>query len=403
MWRFWLTDARTGMLVHPIDISSFSWSMSVSDFGFSSTPKDKNLGDESVDNLTIPWSAFNADTQAERANLLAQGRRGLCVSWWYEGCADDRGIPLMWGVLGERQDRWDDVTFPLISPLTLLDSRLAVRENEFKTGKSTNVISFNGLSLRGLAAELGYVGVQAKNGGQLPIDWNYRGERGNHQRTNYQAWNIQNLSLKHLLTNLSNVQGGPDMAFRPYWADVQHVRIGFMAGSDGDVYLAQDHQPVTLNAFPGGGSLEGMTVDYALPYQRVYASGSGTDAATVTAYAEDMSQITGQYDPPILRELAWSDTDVDKSDLLLSKARAVLNANHRPLMQMCGYVNVDDLRADGYPQHPLGSFWPGEQCYLDLNGHPTLPDGRYVNRLMEMSGDESARVLLKFDVMEAPL
>lgn len=403
MWRFWLTDALTGQLIHPIDIGSFSWSMNVSDFGFSTTPKDKSFGEEETTGLTLPWSAFNADTQAERVNLLAQGRRGLCVSWWYEGCSDDRGIPLMWGVVGDRQDKWSDTTFPLISPFSLLESRLAVREQKFKTGVSTDTISFDKLSLRGLAAELGYLGVQAKNGGILPIDWNYRGEKGNHDRSNYQAWNVQNLSLKHLLTNISNVHGGPDMCFRPYWADAQHVRVNFMAGSDGDVFLAQDHAPIVLNAFPHGGSLEDMTVDYALPYQRVYATGSGTDAAIVTAYVEDMSQITGSQDPPILREIAWSDTDVDKAGLLESKAKALLEANHRPLMQISGSINVNELRADGLPQHPLGGFWPGEQFYLDITGHPTLPDGRYVTRLMEMSGDASTRVQLKFDVMEAPL
>lgn len=406
-WAHWLTDAKTGLIDHPVDIASFSWRMTVSDFGFSTLPRDpsgqaKNPGDTDVSSLVVPFDAFHADSQASLAAKLAMGRRALCTAWRYDGCADDRGVPLMWGVLGERHDTWWDTTFPLYSPLTLMDSRYVIREGRFATGKSTDTVTFQNLSLRGVAAECGYLGVQAKNGGTLPIDWNYRGEKGSHQRMSYQAWNVQNLSVKHVQTNLSNVINGPDMTYRPYWSDSQHARVNFLAGSDGDVFLDMKHPPIVLNAFPGGGSLGDMEVDYSLPYQRVYATGSGTDAATITAYAEDMSQITGAKDPPILRELAWSDSDVDKKELLLPKAQALLKASSRPLMQLTGSLNADDRRPDGYPAHPLGSFWPGEMFYIDLKDHRTLPDGRYETRLMEMSGDESSTVKLKFDVMEAP-
>ena len=51
-WRHWIIDVRDGHLVAPIDIPSFSWDLSISDFGFQTTDKGTGKADES--NLTIP-------------------------------------------------------------------------------------------------------------------------------------------------------------------------------------------------------------------------------------------------------------------------------------------------------------------------------------------------------------
>jgi hypothetical protein len=384
--------------------------MSISDFGFTTTAK--NLGEADASNLTLPWSQFDdyddagvlthRASPAELNHMLSMGRRALCSSWVYEGVADKRGTPILWGALGERQDSWLDTTFPVYSPMTLMGSRYAIRDGAFKDGKSSDTVSWTGLSLRGLASNLIDLVVNGKNGGLLPFDCTYLNESGTHQRTDYQAWNVQNLDVKSLLTNIANVQGGPDMTFRPYWADGSRVRVRFLAGSDADVYLDINHAPLALNSFPGGGSLEELTVDYALPYQRVYGTGAGTDESVITAIAEDLSPVTGSSDPPILREIAYADTDAATLQNLKPKVQAVLNANKRTTMQLTSSIDVNDTDASGRPLHPLGSFWPGQVCELSVTGHRTLPDGTYATRLMEMSGDQSSKVAVKFDVMDAP-
>ncbi|MFT8640084.1 hypothetical protein [Bifidobacterium sp.] len=398
-WKHWLTDARTGRIISPIDIPSFSWQMTVGDFGFTTT--SKNLGDVDASNLTIPWSALNADTPAERSHLLSMGRRALCSAWVYDGVADSRGMPIMWGALGEREDTWLDTTFPLYSPMSLLDSRYAIRDGGFVDTKSTDTVSWTGLSYRGLASNLIDLATNRKNGGTLPLDATYLNESGNHQRTNYQAWNVQNLDVKTLLTNLANVSGGPDMTFRPYWSDGTHARCRFLAGSDADVYLDMDHAPIVLNSFPDGGSLEDLTVDYALPYQRAYGTGAGTDASVLTTLAEDLTSITGSMDPPILREMTYSDSDAATLAVLKPKVQAALNANKVTGMQFTGSIDVNDTDSNGTLLHPLGSFWPGEMFYLYISGYPTIPDDKYPVRLMEMSGDQSSKVKLQFEVMDA--
>lgn len=410
-WAHWLTDARTGRIIRRIDLPSFSWELSVSDFGFSTT--DRNPGETDASSLSVPFSQFDeyaADgmllhrsTPAQVNGMLAIGRRAIVSSWMYEGMADPRGIPLWWGALGAPEDSWDATTFPLLSPMTLLAARAVIRDGAFHDGKSPDTVSYTGLSLRGIASEIGSLVTEQKNGGALPFDWTYRGEQGNHQRTDYKAWDVQNVFARQLLTNIVNVQNGPDMTFRPYWKDDATCRVRFLAGSDADVYLDMDHEPIDLTCSPQGGSLEDVTVDYQGPTHRVYATGAGTDESTITALAEDLSAVTSHIDPPVLMESSWSDTDINNVTQLKDHAQAILAANVHTVMQLTGTIHVNDLDGAGNPAHALGSFWPGEMFHIHIMGHRRLPDGMYQMRLMKMSGDQSDAVKLQFDVMDAPV
>ena len=50
----------------------------------------------------------------------------------------------------------------------------------------------------------------------------------------------------------------------------------------------------------------------------------------------------------------------------------------------------------------IGEVWPGDAMALAVEGFPTIPDGEYHVRLMEMSGDLGTLVTLKFDPMRDP-
>lgn len=404
-WNACLYDVRTGLLAEPVDIPSFTWSMTVSDSSFS-TSRDKGVGVDDMGGLQLPWSQIPGDTPEARASAVMAGKRGVCLFW--KSAWDDPsslGVPVLAGALGVRTSSRQDVSFPFDSMLALLSNRYLVNEGGFgsdgKNHFSTGGVAYRDMSLRGIASEVGWRCTMAKPGGELPIDWTYRGEKGSHQRTDYHDWNIQNQACADILAKLANVQGGPDMQFRPYLADNSHIRFQFLAGSDGDVFLGQKTMHA-LTSFAGGGTFEDMTVDHAAPVQRVYATGSGTDAGTICHLAEDLTLVSRQ-DPWPLSETTFSNTDDDNWPLLKSHADAVLNANKMPLMQVKGTVNVNDAGPDGHPLLPLGSFWPGEMFLLQVEGFPDLPDAAYTLRLMEMSGDESANVKLTFDVADDPV
>lgn len=394
-WQAYLGDTMTGLVGAPIDLPNFSWSVSVSDSSLSTT-KDKNVGVDAVSSLTVPWSAIPGETSTARSAAVAPSRRSITL------CRDPGngsiGVPILWGALGQRRDTWLDTSFDLDSALTMLDSRHLVREGVYGSGEnatSPDVISLSGLSLRGIASEVGYQCTNAKPAGVLPIDWTYRGEPGDHERT-YKAFTIQNLSGKAILEKLANVLGGPDMQLRPYLADSQHVRLRFLAGSDADVYLGQQTMH-SLRIWPGGGDLQNVIVDHAGPIMRVYGSGSGTDAAQITHLSEDLT-LAQLNDPWPLVEATFADSDADDADLLARDTEARLAANCRPLMQLSGTLDCSDEHT---PQP--GEFWPGEVFEVSIDGFPSLPDGVYPMRLMEMSGDQTSRVKLVFDVMDNPI
>ena len=219
----------------------------------------------------------------------------------------------------------------------------------------------------------------------------------------YRDFNVVNHRCADILRAIANSAGGPDMQFRPYLTeDGQHIRFRFLAGSDGDIFLHQDKRLSLSYAAGEAGTLENVSVDRAQPVQRVYGVGAGTGSGTLTVLAEDLTLVS-QSDGWPLVEYTYQDSKAEEITVLRSGATGLLQANGRPLMQVKGEINAFDMDASGMPLHALGSFWPGEMFDVSMQGFPDLPDGVYAMRLMQMSGDETGKVELKFDITVDPV
>lgn len=383
MWTHYLiNNLQTGLLGAQIDIPAFSWSRTVSDSSMR-TKKNKGTGTDQVSNLTIPWTAIPADTPEDRNGLLMPGRAGVTSFW--------DGVPFTWGMIGQRRDSYLDTSFAVDGIQSLLARRYLIREGI--VGVRPDTIFYRGLSLGTIAKRI-VQQIQEKPAGVLPIDFQAdetAADDADHQRS-YHSWDVQNINASDLLTKLSNVLGGPDIGFRPVLADSQHVRLQMVTGTEASEFIGQDtvHE---WASFPGGGSLEDlhMTVSSDLLTNRVIATGSGQDEGTLVEQAEDFS--TTKLGFPLF-ESSLADTSTETVDLLRAHARANLAANRMPIAQLTGTV-----RADG--PVPLGQVWPGDQVILHIDGFPSLPDGTYRTRVMEMSGDQTPAVKVTFDVMEA--
>lgn len=399
MWRVYTGDTRTGLIDAPIDIPSFSWEMSIGDSSLSTTA-EKGRGEDSVQSITVPWSALHcADTPEARSEALAPSRRFILVCWDDGHNPSSPGVPWLWGAIGQRTDTWFDTSFSLDSMSSLLAGRILVREGRFGAAANHTTqdnIHLEGLSYRGIAAYIIRMCTSQKPGGALPIREQYVGEGGTRQKT-YYGFNSQNNAASKLLTDLANLEHGPDMTFRPELVDDTHVALRFVAGSDADRFLAQDAQH-TLWSFPGGGSLQNVQVAHAGPIMRAYGSGAGQDEAQLCAFAEDLSLVTRGSDPWPLTEAAFSGADDDAIGPLQSHTNAYLAANAKPIMQVVGDVDFAD---PGVPRP--GQWWPGELVEWRVEGHPTVPDGRYMMRVMKMSGDHTTKVAVTFDVMADPV
>lgn len=404
MWTAYIYETMSGSLIRPIDLPAFSWNVTIGDCSLTTTPSHKP-GEHDLGGMRVPWTALeHATTAKERRELLASDRHGIILLRRYAGSdLNALGTPIVGGAIGSRQDTATDTSFSISSIMGLLAERYAVAEGSYANGvdhTSSDTLAYRNMSLRGIASEIGYLCTNLKPGGTLPVDWTYRGEKGTHERS-YEAWDVQNLSCKAILEKISGVSNGPDMQFRPYLtSDQTMVRWRFEAGSDTDIYLGQDTMH-RLTYSPYGGTIENLTVDYLGPIHRVYASGAGADKAQTCAITQDLSLVE-LSDPYPLRELTYADSDTDKYELLLGHAQASLDANRRPLMQIKGEINIADMDGAG-TLHPLGSIWPGEQVELDIQGFPSLDDGIYTCRLMQMDGNETDTVKLTFDPTEITL
>lgn len=399
MWQAYLCDTMTGQVDVPIDIPSFRWSVSVSDCSLSTT-RDKGTAEGDATGMQLPWGAVPAKTAQAREAMLASSRRAIVLCW------DE--MPVVFGAIGARTDSWSDTSFDLVSPMQMLAARYVVHEGVYGTGTTvsdegemkgqtlhsvtTDSIHWSGLSLRAIACRAVQLAI-GKPGGSLPIDLPYLDEQGIHERT-YDGFDVQNLSCQDVLEKISDVQDGPDIALIPYMADSSHVRLRLSAGSDSESMLQSSGPVPTFTAFPGGGTLQNLKASYLGPTMRVYGYGSGQDKAQLGHLSEDLT-LCRQSDPWPLQEMVAGFTDDKDAALLRSHADARLALEKVPLCQLQGSIHF------GGGLDP-STLWPGYTVDLQLWDYPSLPDGTYHLRLMELSGDEGADVTATFDVMRNP-
>lgn len=391
MWSCNTFDIQTGQILRAIDIPALSWRVTVADCSLSTT-RDKGVGEDEGSGLRVPWSALGDVGPGEADSALAALRVGIVLMW--------DGVPVVAGAIGNRTDTWEDTSFSLVSPLGLLQNRIAVVEGTFGTSEGHTTTSFHrwtGQSLRSIAAWL-ICNAVTKPGGRLPIDYErYQGEPGGHERT-YDGFNARNNDIAKLLNEITNVIGGPDMQFRPYMFDINHLHWDFIAGSDGSPHIQETGVIPVLSCFPGGGTIQDIKVAHLAPTMRVYGTGSGEDKATLCHLAQDMT-LCQRPDPwPLIESTAANNSGWDNYGLVQKHTDAQLAASKWPLVQIQGTVNVADPHCPIQP----GTYWPGQLCYLDLDDFPSLPNGRYQLRAMEMSGDLSGDVTLTFDPIVDP-
>lgn len=386
MWSTYLFDVLSGRLIAPIDIPNASWSMTVSNASLSTT-KDKGTGEDDISGLTVPWSAVPGETRETKNEMLAEYRRGLCLMW------DNK--PVVAGIIYDREDTALDVSFSVMSVLDFLERRIVIQEGTFGmvgSGTTSSVLSFKNKSLRGIAAGIGQH-CTSKPGGYLPIDWQYVDEKGSHERT-YSGYNVSNNNFKHLVENITNAQGGCDIQFRPV-IENNNLHWLFVAGSDTEPYLEQLDIVPTLAWSSYGGTIENIKVTHAAPVMRVYSTGAGQDEAKLCAMAEDLTLCKIQDSYPII-ETDKSFSSIEEWWSLYHCAERLLSATKYPLMQIRGTVYAND--------HIIvpGEFWTGQSVDVDIQGFPSLPDGIYEMRVMEMSGDLTDKIDLIFDVILNP-
>lgn len=388
MWNTYICDTMSGLMLTPIDIQNFSWHMSVTDSSLSTNTR-RNIGENGLSQISLPWASVPANTPEGRNNILYPMKRSIVLMW------DD--TPVVFGTIGYRVDSEDCTDFSLLSIQDLLSSRYLVSEDVFGKsygGTTNDTIYYKNMSLRGIAADIINKCTRGKPSGELPIDTQYDGEPGGHQRT-YYGYNVSNNAADKLLNEISNVQDGVEMRFVPYKRE-NNIRLRFEAGTDGEHELVNGSAKRTLTWFSNGrGTIEGLKVSNIGPTMRVYGTGAGQDDSTLCHLAQDLS-LCQTRDPWPIVETVISDTSWDNQDLLKKHAEGALATSRYPLCQMRGSVHIND-----FDDQFIGMVWPGDLIDIDVRDHPSLPDGVHTVRILRMEGDSTDKVSLTFSVMKS--
>lgn len=388
MWNSYICDTISGLMITPIDLQSFSWHMSVSDSSLSTNTK-RDIGEDGLSQISLPWASVPSNTPEGRNSILYPMKRSIVLMW------DD--TPVIFGTIGYRVDSEDCTDFSLLSIQDILSSRYLVRENVFGKsygGTTNDTISYNNMSLRGIAADIIRKCTREKPSGGLPIDTQYDGETGNHQRT-YYGYNVSNNAADKLLNEITNVQDGIEMRFVPYKRG-NNIRLRFEAGTDSEHELVNSNAKRTLTWFSNGrGLIEELKVSNIGPSMRVYGTGAGQDDSTLCHLAQDLS-LCQTRDPWPIVESVVSDTSWDNIDLLRRHSEGTLESSKYPLCQIKGSVHIND-----FEDQFMGMVWPGDLIDIDIRDHPSLPDGIYTTRILRMEGDSTDKVSLTFSVMRS--
>lgn len=258
-------------------------------------------------------------------------------------------------------------------------------------------IHWSGVSLGSIAKRAVELAME-KPSGMLPVEVPVE-ESARHERT-FQAFNVANLDIASVLEKLSDVDGGPDIVFRPK-VDGDRFVFDMIVGSARDPWIGQD----TVHDFEQGSTdVESVECDVSARYvaHRVYAVGGESDVSTPVRRYD--SRIPDGW--PLLEEVV-SDTDIrypDEGEELTDAERAKLVENADARLDELGRSALQSfpvvqprvfVRAGG--STPLGRFWPGELVDVTVHDAPPFEAGTHRWRLLEMLGDSTESVELVFD------
>ena len=212
---------------------------------------------------------------------------------------------------------------------------------------ASSSLSYSGLSLGTIAKRL-VQAVMAHTGGDLPIVLP-ADESGSHERT-YPGYEMATVAQR--LEELSEVEGGPEVAFEPrLTTDRLGIEWVMRVGTAADPTLHQEGLDwiADASAVRGGVKAFAVSEDGTAVTSRAFARGSGTDEATVLSRPAARTDLLAAGFP--LLDSARSYSTVLEQGTIDSHARADLAANDRPWVTWSLQVEADAR---------LGQYRPGD-------------------------------------------
>lgn len=237
-------------------------------------------------------------------------------------------------------------------------------------GDTQSIATYTG-SYHDIAAQMV---TDAVTRGPLPID--IPGLTGGTESETYNGYDMY--SVAQDLTDLTQLQGGPDVVFQPYFSAPDTVRTSALIGNPN---LTQPGTPIV---FDYGSSLQSVTEasDGSALCTTQYEKGNGIDSAIMWAFAQDATLLAANPPWPLLESIDTAQSNVNDQDTLNSWAASNLALYGRSVRTWTAIArtNVNPV---------LGSYLPGYSLIYNMIGHSWIPDGRYAQRLIGLQNGQN--------------
>jgi hypothetical protein len=172
------------------------------------------------------------------------------------------------------------------------------------------------------------------------------------------------------LQELTVLPGGPDIFFKPYFADSSHLRFKVLVGTPS---LATTGNQVILD-HPGS-IVSLLTNENAVNESTTtYVKGNGMEYSTLWAKASDATLPNNGW--PLLEYVDISQTAQILQPILNDRATSLQALNGRPVDIWAATMVMDDIDS------PFGSYDPGGQVIYNVRDHCWIPNGQYTQRLI---------------------
>ncbi|UDL14624.2 minor tail protein [Arthrobacter phage KeAlii] len=279
----------------------------------------------------------------------------------------------------------------------------ALTASETPTKKPTEaVISLKNLSLGSIARELVRVSIQdnpftrpdGSNAGALNIVLP-ASVAGTHER-NYNGYDLGYLGER--LRQLTEVQNGPDIRFRPRFKEDDPTIVEWVleTGTEANPLLVQNGPDWIWDASVARSGIVklGVKRDASGMAARAWVPGNGQERNMKLAWATGLSLVDAGF--------PWTETDlaskdVESTTILQAAADRLLTDSLAPWDEWSLQV-----RADQAPR--LGAYLPGDWAQIVVGaGHPMIEAGTYRARVMAVDGDHSETVKLTVAPMQGRL
>lgn len=189
------------------------------------------------------------------------------------------------------------------------------------------------------------------------------------------------------LTHLATTDGGPEIEFRPYWADPLTIRWHMRTGSN---RLGVIGAPWTYD-YGGRGAL--VTLDKASDSSNTafgyYARGSGSQDAQPIGYSADMTLPDLGF--PLLLAVDGNHTSETDVSVLNSYATADVNTYKNPVVTYAATVRMNGTDAYGRPTGSpnVNQLNVGDTLTVHVEGHTRIPDGDLKLRVISIQNGDS--------------